>query len=240
MRLERPKRCSIPRHIRSPNWHRRARKRRSTARARFRLGLPLSARQALLVASHHATSPSFAQVIFSRMGKTRSKGQKSWEEGGDQRRWDAYGAKRWWSGAFKHKWDKSTPSPKAKAKARVFPSYDNDWKGQAGLAVVSETRHQGPAPGRPSLARVVQDAVNLLRKAEGKVAKLHTEVYEKARRWEAYQMEPRNSYTRSILLLSTGSSKRLQRPQRRKPMPETCWPELWREWLPGLLLRSRR
>ncbi|CAE7364707.1 unnamed protein product [Symbiodinium sp. CCMP2592] len=133
------------------------------------------------------------------MGKSRArKDQKTWEAEEDQQGWEPYGSyggsKRYWHGAYET-WRKHSPSPKAKAKSRAFPAYDTDWTEPSGVAVVAERRNpQGPQQGRNSLARIAQDAVNLLRKAENKVAKLHTEVQQKARRWETYQLELKNSF----------------------------------------------
>eukprot|EP00439_Symbiodinium_sp_Y106_P028273 s2627_g3.t1 len=125
------------------------------------------------------------------MGKARpQKSQQSWDSQRDDQDWSGHGSYRgrWWSGAFKT-WGKY--SPKAKARGKAFPRYDVEWQ-DPGISVVAETRLQEP-PKRNSLAKVIQDAVNLLRNAEGRIQKLNSDIQEKARRWETYQSELQKS-----------------------------------------------
>ena len=143
------------------------------------------------LASHHATCPEFVYSLRSRMGKARpQKSQQSWDSQRDDQDWSGHGSYRgrWWSGAFKT-WGKY--SPKAKARGKAFPRYDVEWQ-DPGISVVAETRLQEP-PKRNSLAKVIQDAVNLLRNAEGHIQKLNSDIQEKARRWETYQSELQKS-----------------------------------------------
>ena len=94
----------------------------------------------------------------------------------------------YWAGAAS-RWEK--PSPKAPS--RAFPSFDTDWKEKNAITVVAE-RRVPDGPSKTSLAKVVQAAVNLLRKAEGRVSRLNNDLHEKTRRWEAYQAELRTSF----------------------------------------------
>ncbi|CAE7732831.1 unnamed protein product [Symbiodinium sp. CCMP2592] len=133
------------------------------------------------------------------MGKSRTnKGTKAWEDersAKDDQAWQDRGRDRgsyrgFWPGAWK---SREKYSPRAKAQPNSFPKYDADWKDPAGIEVVTE-RRQPEAQQRHSLARIVQDAANLLRKAEGRLNKLNSDIHEKARRWEAYQAELRASF----------------------------------------------
>eukprot|EP00439_Symbiodinium_sp_Y106_P025742 s6944_g3.t1 len=128
------------------------------------------------------------------MGKRGGKGQQGWKERQgattwDDRSWEERGqSSGYWAGAAS-RWEK--PSPKAPS--RAFPSFDTDWKEKNAITVVAE-RRVPDGPSKTSLAKVVQAAVNLLRKAEGRVSRLNNDLHEKTRRWEAYQAELRTSF----------------------------------------------
>ncbi|CAE6962898.1 unnamed protein product, partial [Symbiodinium sp. KB8] len=78
-------------------------------------------------------------------------------------------------------------------KARAFPSFDRAWGPKQDIAVMREARRPG-AQWEESTARAAQAAVNNLRKAEQKVARLGREKTDKATRFAAYEKEIRASF----------------------------------------------
>ncbi|CAE7284049.1 rbcL, partial [Symbiodinium sp. KB8] len=83
-----------------------------------------------------------------------------------------------WRGSWK------TASPKQQA----FPSYDRAWGPREEIQVIKEERRQADAVDDSS-ARGVQAIVNMLRKAENRIARLQREKQEKTVRWAKYQQE---------------------------------------------------
>eukprot|EP00439_Symbiodinium_sp_Y106_P058965 s821_g8.t1 len=70
-----------------------------------------------------------------------------------------------------------------------FPSYDSNWKPAAtDLVVVAESRTPGNRAAKTVL-QVVQSAVNQVRKADARAARIKQEREEKERRWSAYAKE---------------------------------------------------
>ena len=170
----------------SPSWHRRLRSRRSKARKAWTQGRPIGRASTLLLARHHGACPAFARSLLRSMGKTgrhpwrsNTAGQDSgWQRPGSSAKWD------YWPGTWK-------TSPRAQAKAS-FPSYDRSWESEA-ITVVREERT--PAPDMPEgLAKHAQQAVNILRKAEQRVARITRDQKEKTSRFAAYERQVRAAH----------------------------------------------
>ncbi|CAE7209130.1 unnamed protein product [Symbiodinium sp. CCMP2592] len=120
--------------------------------------------------------------------------QGTYEDRGWRDRGDSY--RGYWQGAYRtREKEKERNSPQAKGKGKAFPTYDVDWHDAAGISVMAERRHPEPST-KSAFSKVVQDAVNLLRKAETRISKLHSELQEKSRRWEAYQVELKQSFVK--------------------------------------------
>ena len=102
---------------------------------------------------------------------------ESWQRPPSSGKWD------YWPGSWK-------ASPKARAR---FPSYDRDWHDQQ-ITVIKEERVPGTATDEESVAKPVQQAVNALRKAEARMARICREQKEKATRWAAYQREVKAAF----------------------------------------------
>ena len=113
------------------------------------------------------------------MGK-QNKPKAPWQQRGHGS--DRYDHSSWelWRGSWK------SASPKAKAGA--FPSFDRAWGPKADIAVLREDRQPGSS-WEESTARTAQAAVNNLRKAEQRVARLAREKSDKATRFAAYEKE---------------------------------------------------
>ncbi|OLQ14716.1 hypothetical protein AK812_SmicGene1137 [Symbiodinium microadriaticum] len=88
-----------------------------------------------------------------------------------------------WRGSWR------TASPKAKA----FPPYDRAWGEKGNILVVKEERHGGEATEDAS-SKGVQAIVNMLRKAENRIARLHREKQEKSTKWATYQKEMKAAF----------------------------------------------
>ncbi|CAE7233843.1 unnamed protein product [Symbiodinium necroappetens] len=106
-----------------------------------------------------------------------SKEPEAWQRPPSSGKWD------YWPGSWK-------ASPKAKAR---FPSYDRQWSPEQ-ITVVKEERFAGTGKEEESVAKPVQQAVNTLRKAEARVARICREQKEKATRWAAYQREVKAAF----------------------------------------------
>ena len=161
-------------HPPSPGWHRRLRTKRSRARLRIRKSKARGQRPFLrdttLLLAHHS------------MGKS----QKEWGAAQD-RKW------RVWPGA----WSPGSSSyrqPQAPWKndhkpPSQFPTFDRKWGPAPAISVVKETRQPAEASSSSTVAPQVQQAVNLLRKAENRVLRIRKDQAVKAERFAAYEKE---------------------------------------------------
>ena len=93
----------------------------------------------------------------------------------------------YWPGAWK-------ASPKARANKVNFPTYDRSWNAEEAITVVREERAPVALSGEESLAKHAQSAVNLLRKAEQRVAKIGKDQREKTIRFAAYEKQIRAAH----------------------------------------------
>ena len=96
-----------------------------------------------------------------------------------------------WPGAWPKRKDQG---PKGNGKQR-FPTYDGDWGDNGEQTMVVEERRNPSAP-YPTLSSVVQQTVNVSRKAETKVAKLRKAIVSKEEKWRAYQVAMKAAYNR--------------------------------------------
>ena len=172
----------------SPSWHRRLRKRRSTVRALLRKGLNPSKRKLRDLAVHHGTAPHTA-ALLSRMGRGGKFGQQPWQQG-DR-------GYRVWPGAY------SPQQPAAKDKrpwrsehhraAPAFPSY-------ASVTIPTDKpTAAGTAPDRvggrtSSTTPAIQAALNQTRKAENRVTRLHDALAESGKLWEEHQTQMKEAF----------------------------------------------
>ena len=88
-----------------------------------------------------------------------------------------------WRGSWR------TASPKTKA----FPPYDSTWGRKENILVVQEERQLGETTEDAS-SKGVQAIVNMLRKAENRIARLHREKQEKTTKWATYQKEMKAAF----------------------------------------------
>ncbi|OLP76647.1 hypothetical protein AK812_SmicGene43391 [Symbiodinium microadriaticum] len=146
----------------------------------------LEARRAIVLRGIGDFVLAVLRHLLYSMGKTgrhpwrsNAAGQDSgWQRPGSSAKWD------YWPGTWK-------TSPRAQAKAS-FPSYDRSWEGEA-ITVVREERV--PAPDLPEgVAKHAQQAVNILRKAEQRVARITRDQKEKTSRFAAYERQVRAAH----------------------------------------------
>ena len=159
---------------RSPNWHRHLRQQRARARCRVRyckrIGLPPARRDVKLLAQHHSAAPS--------MGK--------WKQGSDAKQ-NGWG---YWHGS----WSAWKPAAAATSPP-ALAAYDAQKPKQEG----SNAAGQPPEPALDAEAGLVQGlqrAVNMARKAEGKVKRLHAEKAEKQQQWASWEQELRRTFAK--------------------------------------------
>eukprot|EP00439_Symbiodinium_sp_Y106_P040365 s1614_g4.t4 len=140
------------------------------------------------LAAHHATCPRFRLRLGRLMGRGRNPEQRDGQE------WamDNKGKWRIWHGAYSpsaSSWWYANPKAKAKA---AFPSYNavtpqNNATASAGSVV-------GPSTESGGLVTDMQAALNIARKAELRVTKLHN-AYEAAQeQWAAYDKAAKENY----------------------------------------------
>ena len=127
------------------------------------------------------------------MGKAGRYNSQYSKQQWDKEQWDGSPSSSWslWSGARRY-WD----SHKPKNHRTQFPSYDSNWEDldSQHIAVVAETRYDyTTTPGRAAEA---QRVVNIVRKAETKLAKLRKDMQAKAAKWTTYQREMKAAYNR--------------------------------------------
>ena len=114
--------------------------------------------------------------------------QAPWRQDDAAQDYAGYG-QRWslWPGAWK------SASPRPAPKARAFPAYDQSWEPAPHIQVVKEER--APVAATAELtARAMQQTVNLLRKAESKVAKITKEQQERMQQFTAYERRILDSF----------------------------------------------
>ena len=114
-----------------------------------------------------------------------------------QGQWDAswHASPSWtvWPGAWPRKGAKDYGA-KGQGKLR-FPSYDGDWGEHKEQITVVEERRAQPTSGQ-TLSSVVQQTVNVSRKAELKVAKLKRAIVSKEEKWQSYQAAMKAAFNR--------------------------------------------
>ena len=173
-----------PRQIRSPNWHRRVRAKRSKARKRVRAarfaGRPAARRDFSLLWWHHS-GPSGVG-----MGK-----RNTWQgRGGRYASQPSQPLSKSWS-VWQGAWGRASQDRNWRSNQVDFPGYDNAWEEEP-ITPVRETRY--PSASADQFTRQVQNAVNGARKIDTRVAKLTEERQEKERRWKAYVAKSRNAF----------------------------------------------
>ncbi|CAE7273496.1 ANKRD50 [Symbiodinium sp. CCMP2592] len=138
--------------------------------------------------------------------KTKAKPEEApWRQRGDD--YSQYGGK-WslWPGSWR-----STGSPNAKPRDKPFPSYDRQWTEEQYIRVIHEQPTEAKDTKEAALAQRVQAAVNQLRKAEARVAKITSDQKTKAERFVEYEkkmmaafVEERRKYTEHQERMATG------------------------------------
>eukprot|EP00439_Symbiodinium_sp_Y106_P059858 s736_g8.t1 len=114
--------------------------------------------------------------------------------------WDGYRQKdqsaQGWSG-WPGTW-RSAGSSEPGANKKAFPSYDRSWGPEPAIQVVKEARAVVPLGVEDFTARNVQQAVNALRRAEGRVARIAKDQKEKAARFAAYERQMMAAYNAEL------------------------------------------
>ena len=174
------------RHLPSPTWHRRLRKRRSQARRAVRQGQVLTGNRLHRLVAHHATCPARRQFLLG-MGRGGKQAQQTW---GEERPY------RIWHGAY----SPSAQRPRAPWKtgqSAVFPAYnaidltkDVPTGHSAGEA---DTAGAATASG---LVPTLQAALNTARKAEQRVMKLKQARSTGATKWQQYEASLKAAFAR--------------------------------------------
>ena len=145
----------------------------------------------MLLAGHHATTCAFRARLL-HMGKAGKQAYSRNQEWSDSS-WSASPSWSVWPGAWPKK-GSGQPDAKGKGKGKSkFPTYDGDWDVSVDSIEVIEERRFATA-AQPSMAAVMQQTANVLRKAEGKVARIRKELAKKEAKWRSYQAALKASY----------------------------------------------
>ena len=173
---------------RSPAWHRRARSRRSSARAALRCGRRPSKLALCALALHHSTEPSFRARLCRLMGR----GDK-WNRPQQGGHYDTYrqpqggrqeSQRPWrvWPGAF-------SPSGRqwSRQEQAAFPRYDarpppSTSRPQDNNMMSGGTMEDGAS----HLVNDVQSFINMARKAENRVKSLTSLRQQREAQWTKY------------------------------------------------------
>ncbi|CAE7883540.1 hypothetical protein AK812_SmicGene281 [Symbiodinium microadriaticum] len=141
------------------------------------------------------------------MGKAGKQAYSRNQEWSDSS-WSASPSWSVWPGAWPKK-GSGQPDAKGKGKGKSkFPTYDGDWDVSVDPIEVIEERRFATA-AQPSMAAVMQQTANVLRKAEGKVARIRKELAKKEAKWRSYQAALKASYVQEKQR-SAGDQQRLQ------------------------------
>ena len=167
----------------SPPWHRRLRAKRSRIRKALKQGRPVHSAARSFLAAHHGVCPRTSRRLLAHMGKAAKRPWKDQDGGREWRRPSSASASRdYWPGSWK-------ASPSAQAGKAKFPTYDRSWDHEESITVVREERVTEAPTGEDGVARLAQQAVNTLRKAEQKVARIGRDQKEKKARFLAYERQ---------------------------------------------------
>ena len=190
--------CQRPRHLvrpfacaiapRSPNWHRRARHRRSSARALVKRGVRPSNQALFALIRHHSVGPQQREALKSLMGR----GDK-WNRPQQGGHYDTYrqpqggrqeSQRPWrvWPGAF-------SPSGRqwSRQEQAAFPRYDarpppSTSRSQDNNMVSGGAMEDGAS----HLVNDVQSFINMARKAENRVKSLTSLRQQREAQWTKY------------------------------------------------------
>ena len=175
----------------SPSWHRHLRGRRSRIRQAVRKGRVLSQSRLQLLALHHGTCP-FRRRLLLAMGRGRDRNFDQWTD--TERRQDRAGKWRLWSGAASSAEAPWWPT-QAKNKAKPsFPTYSGIAARHPPATPANGAQLQMSEPG--GLVTDMQAALNVARKAEIRVNRLHA-AYEAAQdNWATYDQLAKENYQR--------------------------------------------
>ncbi|CAE6968592.1 unnamed protein product [Symbiodinium sp. CCMP2592] len=123
---------------------------------------------------------------MGKSNKPAKNGQAEWQD------WNK-GNKpsRYWRGSWSA-WERSSwQQPQDQG---LFPAYDGQWsegRSKAAITILSESR---AGPSEPSVLKDVQFAVNQVRKADARRAKVEKEREDKIKRWAIYTQELQSSF----------------------------------------------
>ena len=130
---------------------------------------------------HHASAPSLKRTIRHHMGKQGSSWHP-WQKGAGSHKERDSSSWELWRGSWKS----------ASPRSQKFPSYDREWSDTPNILVISEAKKAKDS--EESSTKEVQHIVNMLRKAEAKIAKLGRDKTEKSARWLAYQKQMKAAF----------------------------------------------
>ena len=127
--------------------------------------------------------PRASRRLLGHRGKAAKRPWKE-QDGGREWRRPSSASASWdyWPGSWK-------ASPHAQANKAKFPTYDRSWDQEESIAVVREERVAEAPAGEDGIARLAQQAVNTLRKAEQRVARIGRDQKEKKARFLAYERQ---------------------------------------------------
>ena len=154
---------------------------RSKGRRRLATGKAVTLRQGRALLSHHASAPSLKRSIRRHMGKQGGHWHP-WQKGAAYHKERDSSSWELWRGSWKS----------ASPRSQKFPSYDMEWGSTPNILVVSEA--QKAKDSEETSTKEVQSIVNMLRKAETKIAKLGRDKTEKTARWLAYQKQMKAAF----------------------------------------------
>ena len=182
----------------SPAWHRRARKLRSSARKRIRLGTSTALDRARIF-RHHATPSDQKRVLMSWKGASSKSGGGKEQGGKHGGRWQYWHGS--WSPSQKGAMQKGSHPPwrqgggknkEATGGSLVFPGYDAAGKDHVPITEVSSSKKEYG----DSYAAALQRAINHVRKAEARTRKALGDRRARVTQWNNWVQELRRSYAK--------------------------------------------
>ena len=201
-----------PRQLRSPAWHRAARKGRSRARKRVRQAKLFGRKPRVVdckrLLHHHSASKALFESLFPRrlpLEPAPAMGREQWGARSDA--WSSQPGQSWqlWSGARPQKSGGAYPWKKGSGKADAdknvkFPAFDA--RTPQGDSTAPPQRERAPrqvedAEGMDDLlVPGVQKALNGARKAEARVARILRDRKKTEQQWQEYVRDSRAAYVK--------------------------------------------